>query len=133
MPLTDTAIRNAKPADRPVRLFDAGGLYLEVAPSGDKWLRLKYRYGGKEKRLSLGVYPDVSLKDARERRDCQSASKVDPLSACNFDPVAQRDCHGAVRFGLVGRYPSAVNHRIQAVLSVPSWRVGARSAVGFAL
>jgi len=69
MPLTDTAIRNAKPAEKAKRLFDGRGLYLEVSPSGGKWWRLKYRFGGKEKRLSLGVYPDVSLKDARERRD----------------------------------------------------------------
>ena len=69
MPLTDTAIRNAKPAEKAKRLFDGGGLYLEVSPSGGKWWRLKYRFGGKEKRLSLGVYPDVSLKDAREQRD----------------------------------------------------------------
>ena len=69
MPLSDTAIRNAKPRDKARKMFDGGGLYLEVAPSGGKWWRLKYRYGGKEKRLSLGVYPDVSLKDARERRD----------------------------------------------------------------
>ncbi|MCZ6581418.1 MAG: integrase arm-type DNA-binding domain-containing protein, partial [Nitrospirae bacterium] len=69
MPLTDTAIRNAKPAEKAKRLFDGGGLYLEVSPTGGKWWRLKYRFGGKEKRLSLGVYPDVSLKDAREQRD----------------------------------------------------------------
>ena len=67
MPLTDTAIRNAKPGEKPVRLFDGGGLYLEVSPAGGKWWRLKYRFDGKEKRLSLGVYPDVSLKDARDR------------------------------------------------------------------
>ena len=69
MPLTDTAIRNAKPAEKPVKLFDERGLYLEISPTGGKWWRLKYRFDGKEKRLSLGVYPDVSLKDARERRD----------------------------------------------------------------
>ncbi|AGK46827.1 phage integrase family protein [Burkholderia thailandensis MSMB121] len=69
MPLTDTAIKNAKPADKPMRLFDGGGLYLEIAPSGGKWWRLKYRFGGKEKRISLGVYPDVPLKEARERHD----------------------------------------------------------------
>ena len=69
MPLTDTAIRKLKPAEKPVRSYDSGGLYLEVAPSGGKWWRLKYRIGGKEKRLSLGVYPDVGLKDAREKRD----------------------------------------------------------------
>ena len=69
MPLSDTAIRNAKPAEKPVRLFDAAGLYLELSPSGGKLWRLKYRFGGKEKRLSFGVYPDVTLKEARERRD----------------------------------------------------------------
>ncbi len=69
MPLTDTAIRNAKPAAKPIILSDERGLYLEVAPSGGKWWRLKYRFDGKDKRISLGVYPDVSLKDARLRRD----------------------------------------------------------------
>lgn len=69
MPLTDTAIRKAKPTAKPVRLFDGGGLYLEVSPSGGKWWRLKYRFASKEKRISLGVYPDVPLKKARERRD----------------------------------------------------------------
>ncbi|MCF6354309.1 MAG: Arm DNA-binding domain-containing protein [Candidatus Polarisedimenticolaceae bacterium] len=67
MPLSDTAIRNAKPSDKSKKMFDGGGLYLEVAPSGGKWWRLKYRFDGKEKRLSLGVYPDVSLKNAREK------------------------------------------------------------------
>ena len=66
--LTDTEIRKAKPGDKPIRLFAGGGLYVEVSPTGGKWWRLKYRFDGKEKRLSLGVYPDVSLKDARERR-----------------------------------------------------------------
>jgi integrase len=81
MPLTDTTIRNLKPTEKPVRVFDSGGLYLEVAPSGGKWWRLKYRFIGKEKRLSLGVYPDVTLKDARERRDAARkllADGVDP-------------------------------------------------------
>ena len=68
MSLTDTTIRNVKPAAKASRLFDAGGMYLEVAPSGGKWWRLKYRFGGKEKRLSLGVYPDVPLKTARAAR-----------------------------------------------------------------
>ena len=69
MPLTDPAIRNAKPADKPIRLFDGGGLYLEISPTGGKWWRFKYRFGSKEKRLSLGVYPEVGLKDARSKRD----------------------------------------------------------------
>jgi integrase len=85
MPLTDTAIRKLKPAEKPVRSYDSGGLYLEVAPSGGKWWRLKYRIGGKEKRLSLGVYPDVGLKDAREKRD--AARK---LLADGIDPAEHR-------------------------------------------
>ncbi len=69
MPLTETAIRNAKPADKPFKLSDARGLFLLVAPAGGKWWRFRYRFGEKHKSLSMGVYPDVGLKDARERRD----------------------------------------------------------------
>lgn len=69
MPLSDTAIRKVKPAEKSQRLYDSGGLYLEVSPAGGKWWRLKYRYGGKEKRLSLGTYPDTGLADARSKRD----------------------------------------------------------------
>jgi hypothetical protein len=65
MPLTDTAIRNAKPEERPYSLADGGGLSLLVQPTGGKWWRLRYRFDGKAKMLSVGVYPDVSLKDAR--------------------------------------------------------------------
>ena len=72
--LTDARIRGIKPADKIVRFYDSGGLYLEVSPAGGRWWRLKYRFAGKEKRLSLGVYPDVSLKDAREC--CAEAKKV---------------------------------------------------------
>ena len=68
MPLTDTACKNAKPEAKPYKLADGGGLYLEVAPSGSKYWRLKYRFVGKEKRLAFGVYPEVSLAEARERR-----------------------------------------------------------------
>ena len=69
MPLTDTTIRNAKPREKSIKLFDERGLYLEITPPGGKLWRLKYSFGGKEKRLSLGAYPDVSLKAARDRRD----------------------------------------------------------------
>ncbi len=82
MRLTDTAIKRAKPFAKTVRLFDGGGLYLEVAPSGGKWWRLKYRFGGKEKRVSLGVYPVVSLAEARNRRTSLRAmlgEGVDPM------------------------------------------------------
>ena len=69
MPLTNITVRNAKPASKPKKIFDERGLFLLVQPSGGKLWRLKYRYLGKEKKLSLGRFPDVSLKMARERRD----------------------------------------------------------------
>ena len=69
MPLTDTILRAVKQGEKAVKLFDGGGLYLEVAPAGGKWWRLKYRFEGKEKRISLGTYPAVGLKEARERRE----------------------------------------------------------------
>ena len=68
-----------------MRLFDSRGLYLEVSPAGGKWWRWKYRYGGKEKRLSLGVYPETPLKLARERRD-----EARQLLATGVDPSAER-------------------------------------------
>jgi integrase len=68
MPLTDTACRNAKAKEKPYKLTDSEGMYLEVMPNGSKYWRLKYRHLGKEKRLAFGVYPDVGLSDAREKR-----------------------------------------------------------------
>lgn len=92
MPLTDIAIRAAKAADKTQKLFDGGGLYLEISPAGGKWWRLKYRVDGKEKRISLGVYPDVSLKDARERRD-----DARRLLANGVDPGENRKAQKAAR------------------------------------
>ena len=92
MALSDTSIRNAKPAKRPRKLFDTGGLYLLVQPSGARWWRLKYRFAGKEKLLSLGVYPDVSLKQARANRD-----EARKLLADGVDPSAKRQADEAAR------------------------------------
>jgi integrase len=92
MPLTDTAIRNAKPCDKPKKMFDSGGLYLVVTPNGGKWWRLKYRFGGKEKGHSLGIYPDVSLKEARERRD-----EARRLLANGTDPSEHRKARKAAK------------------------------------
>jgi hypothetical protein len=66
MKLNDEIIQSAEPKDKPYRLFDGLGLYIEVAPSGTKAWRVKYRFQGKEKRLSLGIYPDISIELARE-------------------------------------------------------------------
>lgn len=83
MTLSDTAIRNAKPREKPYKLSDGRGLFLLVA--GEKrWWRFKYRFQGREKLLSLGVYPDVPLKAARDRRDearRQLANGIDPSAA----------------------------------------------------
>ena len=67
--LTDPKCKNAKPKDKSYKLTDEKGLYLEVMPNGVKYWRMKYRYGGKEKRLAFGVYPEAGLKEARTKRD----------------------------------------------------------------
>jgi integrase len=108
MPLTDTAIRNAKPGNKPVKLFDERGLFLIVTPSGGKWWRFRYKFDGKEKLLSLGVYPDVPLasrvikdeetgktrkiKGARELRD-----EARELLAQGVDPGENRKAQKATR------------------------------------
>lgn len=90
MPLTDVAIRKAKPSDKTTRLFDGGGLYLEISPAGGKWWRYKYRIEGKEKRLSLGTYPDTSLAEARERH-AEARKQV----AAGIDPSTHRQAEKA--------------------------------------
>ncbi|WP_233962115.1 tyrosine-type recombinase/integrase [Pectobacterium versatile] len=69
MALTDIKVRTAKPADKQYKLTDGNGMHLLIHPNGSKYWRLQYRFGGKQKMLALGVYPDVSLADARARRD----------------------------------------------------------------
>lgn len=85
MPLSDTAIRKAKPRAKPFKVFDTNGLLMIVTPAGGKWWRLRYTMDGKEKLLSLGTYPDTSLAAARERRD-----KARRLLAEGIDPGQQR-------------------------------------------
>lgn len=75
--LTEAAAKQAKPKDKPYKLPDGGGIYLEVMPTGSKYWRLKYRYGGKEKRLALGVYPVVSIATAREKARLAKAELAD--------------------------------------------------------
>ena len=69
MALTDTAIRTAKPGPKAKKMADGGGLYLLINPNGSRWWRFDYRFGGKRKTLSMGVYPTVTLAEARERRE----------------------------------------------------------------
>ena len=91
-PLTDSAVKKAKPGDKPFRIFDGRGLYVEIAPSGGKWWRWKYRFAGKERLLSMGTYPDVTLKAARDRRDEARA-----LLQTGVDPGAARKAAKASR------------------------------------
>lgn len=105
MSLTDTAIRNAKPSTKTQRLYDGGGMYLELSPAGGKWWRWKYRFLGKEKRLSLGTYPDVTLAAARAQRD-----EARRLLASGIDPSLHRQARRAAdadkytnSFEVVGR------------------------------
>jgi integrase len=97
MPLSDTAVRAAKPTERPVKLFDGHGLFLLVTPAGGKLWRFKYRFADKEKLLALGKYPEVTLKEARARSD--DARK---LLAHGVDPAEQRKV-GENTFEVVAR------------------------------
>jgi hypothetical protein len=99
MSLTDAAIRSTKSRLKPYKVAAGGGLYLLINPNGSRWWRFKYRVSGKEKLLSLGVYPEVSLKLARERRDesrRQLANGSDPSAKRKAEKVAQADSFEAV-------------------------------------
>ena len=85
MALTDTAVRNAKPREKQYKITDGRGLFLLIAPGRGKWWRFRYRFDGKTKEISLGVYPDITLKEARERRD-----EARNLVANAIDPSAHR-------------------------------------------
>jgi len=88
MPLTDAAVRNAKSRAKPYKMSDSAGLYLQVQPNGSKLWRLKYRYLGTEKKLSIGPYPEIGLAEARRRRDASReqlysfARESEGTSAC---------------------------------------------------
>jgi integrase len=85
MALSNTAIINAKAADKSYKMYDTDGLFLQVTPQGGKWWRLKYHFDGKEKLLSLGTYPDISLSQARQKREDSKK-----LLAIDIDPSENR-------------------------------------------
>ena len=94
MSLTDTIVRNAKPRLKAYKIYDADGLFLLITPTGNKWWRMKFRYAGKEKLLSLGVYPEITLKEARARRDQEHknlAFNIDPSMNRKAAKLAQTD------------------------------------------
>jgi Arm DNA-binding domain len=97
--LTDTVIRTTKPSEKPQKLFDGGGLYLLIKPTGTRLWHLKYRVAGREKLICFGQYPDVSLKQAREQRDEARkliAAKVDPSAKRKAERAAQSDTFEAI-------------------------------------
>ncbi len=101
MPLTDAVIRAARPRPKPVKLFDGDGLYLLIAPAGGRWWRFKYRHDGRERLISLGTYPEVTLAQARQRREDARRQVRDGI-----DPSAKRRAErsaNAETFAAVGR------------------------------
>lgn len=110
--LTDPSCRNATcPPDKPrARLADAGGLYLEVTPAGSKRWFVKYRMGGKERRLALGSYPEVSLKEARAGRD-----KARKEREAGHDPVQRRKADRAIAKASGGATFEAVAREFHAI------------------
>ncbi|WP_380871528.1 integrase [Sphingomonas sp. DBB INV C78] len=139
MALTDAAVRNAKPRTKAYKLADGGGLYLQIQPSGGKLWRLKYRVDGREKKLSIGLYPDVGLSEARRRREAareQLASGQDPsrekqkerlraqaMAACTFSLVAAEYCEKRKQDGHKP-WASATVIRSEYLLSLLSRSIG---------
>lgn len=127
IPLTDTACRKAKPTEKPYKLADGGGMYLLVEPNDRKYWRLKYRHDGKEKLLSFGVYPEVSLAEARQARETarrllrdgtdpalarQQARRVRSSNAANtFEKVA-REWHAVNLAKWTPDYGHNILHRL---------------------
>lgn len=92
MKLNARQVDTAKPKDKPYKLADGGGLYLLIKPNGGKYWRLKYRVAGKEKLLALGVYPEVTLADARAKREEAKrgiAGGIDPMEAKREEKIAR--------------------------------------------
>lgn len=93
-PLDDARIAAAIPAAKPIRLYDGGGLHLLVHPTGGRWWRFKYRFGGRHKTLSAGVYPDVGIEEARTRRDefrALLAHGINPSDSVKAERARQRE------------------------------------------
>jgi integrase len=117
--LTNAVISGSKPREKPFKLADGGGLYLLVTPAGNRWWRLRFRVRGKEQMLSLGIFPDVSLKEARERRDQARrdlAKGIDPSAKRRTEKMASGDTFEAIAREWFDRFS-------------PNWAVGYSSKV----
>lgn len=126
--LQDVKLRNAKPKERAYKLHDTRGLFIIVSPSGGKWWRWRYRWAGREKLISLGIYPETSLAQAREKRDGARkllASGIDPSAERQAQKAAQkadqdtfevlgREWYEKFRSNWVEEHSATVIHRLEA-------------------
>ena len=122
MTLTDTAVKAAKPRQKPYKLFDGEGLYLLVTPKGARWWRLKYRHGGVEKVLSLGTYPATGLKLARKKAGStreQLAAGIDPGAKRKAEKAALADSFKAVSDEWLGKQKATLEP--DTVARLKSW------------
>lgn len=124
--LTETKVKNLKPKDKAYKMSDAGGLYIEVHPNGSKYWRYKYRYFSKEKRLALGVYPEVTLAQARERhKEARSllAQGIDPNQAKHEAKIAKQfsTANGFADLGLEYLEKRAIEKAAPVTLSKMRW------------
>lgn len=118
MPLTDIEIKKAKAKDKPYRMTDGGGMCLLVHPNGGKYWRLAYRFGGKQKTLALGVYPDISLADARDRRE-----QARKLLANDADPGAIKQAQKTAKVEAVSNSFDTIARELHKIKS-PMWTAG---------
>jgi len=121
MPLTAVEVKNAESREKPYKLADGGRMHLLVTPAGSKLWRLAYRFGGKEKLLALGVYPEVALKDARAKRDeakALLADGVDPGAKRKLDKLT-KDISNATTFkALADEYQDKLRREGRAVATL---------------
>jgi hypothetical protein len=118
--LTDVAIRNAKPGAKPVKMTDGGGMFLLVTPAGGKLWRLKYRLDGKEKLLAIGAYPEISLGEARRRRE-----EARELIAIGKDPSREKQRESARPYTGGGQVPDYLRRILREAATGWAKRLGA--------
>lgn len=118
MALTELEVKKTKPTDKQQKLSDGGGLYLLIHPNGGKYWQMAYRFGGKQKTLSLGVYPDISLADARDRRE-----QARKLLANDADPGAVKQAQKTAKVEAVSNSFDTIARELHKIKS-PMWTAG---------